>query len=243
MHDQLWLTALLNKYLAGVANAVLSAVHVHPAYPQAPITNYVAMQLLVFVLLILFFAIVRARLSVDNPGALQHVAESLNSFICEQSHEVIGHGYERYVGYLTVLGLFILVGCLIGLIPGFETATASPSVPLGCALVTWFYYHFQGIRLNGFGYIRNFIGPVWWLAPLMFVIEVCSHLARVLSLTIRLFANMFASDMVTLVFFTLFPLGIPIIFMLLHAGVALIQTYIFVLLATVYIGEAVAHEH
>jgi F-type H+-transporting ATPase subunit a len=77
----------------------------------------------------------------------------------------------------------------------------------------------------------------------MFVIEVCSHLARILSLTIRLFANMFASDMVTLVFLSLVPIGIPIIFMLLHAGVALIQTYIFVLLATVYIGEAVAHEH
>ena len=110
-------------------------------------------------------------------------------------------------------------------------------------LLTWFYYHFHGIRLNGFGYIKHFIGPVWWLAPLMLVIEIASHLARVLSLTIRLFANMFASDMVTLVFFTLFPIGIPIIFMLLHAGVALIQTYIFVLLATVYIGEAVAHEH
>jgi len=243
MPEQLWLTALLNKYLAGVANTILGVVHVRPENAQAPITNYVAMQLLVFVLLILFFTIVRARLSVDNPGPLQHVMESINSFIGNQSHEVIGHGYERYVGYLTVLGLFILIGCLIGLIPGFETATASPSVPLGCALVTWFYYHFQGIRMNGFGYIRNFIGPVWWLAPLMFVIEVCSHLARVLSLTIRLFANMFASDMVTLVFFTLFPIGIPVIFMLLHAGVAVIQTYIFVLLATVYIGEAVAHEH
>ncbi len=201
------------------------------------------MQMLVFVLLLLFFIVVRVRLSVDDPGALQHVVESINSFVSDQSHEVIGHDYERYVGYLTVLGLFILVGCLIGLVPGFETATATPSVPLGCALVTWFYYHFQGIRMNGFGYIRNFMGPVWWLAPLMFVIEVCSHLARILSLTIRLFANMFASDMVTLVFFTLFPIGIPIIFMLLHAGVAIIQTYIFVLLATVYIGEAVAHEH
>ena len=243
MPEQLWLTALLNRYFAGVANAILNAFHLHAAYPRAPITNYMAMQLLVFVLLVLFFAIVRARLSVDDPGALQHVIESINSFISEQSQEVIGHDYERYVRYLTVLGLFILVGCLIGLVPGFETATASPSVPLGCALVTWFYYHFQGIRKNGFGYVKNFLGPVWWLAPLMFVIEVCSHLARVLSLTIRLFANMFASDMVTLVFFTLFPIGIPIIFMLLHAGVAIIQTYIFVLLATVYIGEAVAHEH
>ncbi len=243
MHEQLWFTALLNKYFAGVANAILSAVHLPAADPSAPIPNWVAMQLLVFLLLVIFFLIVRARLSVENPGALQHTVEGLNAFVADQSHEVIGHGYERYVGYLTVLGMFILVGCFIGLVPGFETATATPSVPLGCALVTWFYYHFHGLRINGFSYIKHFLGPVWWLAPLMLVIETASHLARILSLTIRLFANMFASDMVTLVFFTLFPIGIPIIFMLLHAGVAIIQTYIFVLLATVYIGEAVAHEH
>jgi F-type H+-transporting ATPase subunit a len=84
---------------------------------------------------------------------------------------------------------------------------------------------------------------VWWLAPLMFVIESCSHLARILSLTIRLFANMFAGDMVTLVFFSLIPIGIPVIFMGLHIGVALIQTYIFMLLTMVYLGEAVAQEH
>jgi F-type H+-transporting ATPase subunit a len=243
MPEQLWFTALLNKYFAGVANAILGALHLSSPYPTAPIRNYVAMQILVCLILLFFFIIVRVRLSVENPGALQHTMESINAFVADQSHEVIGHEYERYVGYLTILGLFILVGCLIGLVPGFETATAAPSVPLGCALVTWCYYHMHGIRKNGFGYIRNFIGPVWWLAPLMFIIEVCSHLARILSLTIRLFANMFASDMVTLVFFTLFPIGIPIIFMLLHAGVAIIQTYIFVLLATVYIGEAVAHEH
>jgi len=243
MHEQLWFTALLNKYFAGVANAILNAIHLPAADPSAPILNWMAMQILVFLLLLVFFIWVRLRLSVDNPGPLQHTVEGLNSFVADQSHEVIGHGYERYVGYLTVLGMFILVGCLIGLVPGFETATATPSVPLGCALVTWFYYHFHGLRINGFGYIKHFMGPVWWLAPLMLVIETASHLARVLSLTIRLFANMFASDMVTLVFFTLFPIGIPIIFMLLHAGVAIIQTYIFVLLATVYIGEAVAHEH
>ncbi|MGA7463675.1 MAG: F0F1 ATP synthase subunit A [Candidatus Korobacteraceae bacterium] len=243
MPEQLWITALLNKHFAGVANAILSAVHVQPANPQAPITNYIAMQLLVFVLLLLFFLYVRMRLSVDSPGAMQHIAEVLNSFIGDQAHEVIGHGYERYVGYLTALFLFILINCLIGVIPGFETPTAIPSVPLGCALVTWFYYHFQGMRVNGFGYVKNFMGPVWWLAILMFPIEVFSHLARVLSLTIRLFANMFASDMVILVFFTLIPVFIPIVFILLHIGVALIQTYVFVLLATVYIGEAVAHEH
>ena len=243
MHEQLWFTALLNKYFAGAVVALLQALHLPVADPAAPIPNYVSMQILVCLILILLFIVVRARLSVDNPGGLQHSMEAINSFIADQSHEVIGHGYERYVGYLTVLGMFILVGCLIGLVPGFETATAAPSVPLGCALVTWFYYHFHGIRMNGFGYIKHFLGPVWWLAPLMFVIELASHLARVLSLTIRLFANMFASDMVTLVFFTLFPIGIPIVFMLLHGFVSLIQTYIFVLLATVYLGEAVAHEH
>jgi F-type H+-transporting ATPase subunit a len=243
MPEQLWITALLNKHLAGVANAVLAAVHVHAANPQAPITNYVAMQLLVFVLLILFFIVVRARLSVDDPGAMQHIVESLNSFVTDQAHEVIGHGYERYIGYLSALGLYILLNCIIGVIPGFETSTAIPSVPLGCALVTWFYYHFHGIRVNGFGYIKNFLGPAPFMAPLLFPIEIFSHLARILSLTIRLFANMFASDMVILVFFTLIPIVIPVPFILLHIAVAIIQAYVFVLLATVYIGEAVAHEH
>ena len=118
-----------------------------------------------------------------------------------------------------------------------------PVVPLGCAVVTWFYYQIQGFRANGLGYIKHFMGPVWWLAPLMFVIEVCSHLARMLSLTVRLYANMFAGDMVTLVFFSLVPIGVPVIFLALHFGVSLIQTLIFVLLPMVYIGEAVAHEH
>jgi F-type H+-transporting ATPase subunit a len=243
MPEQLWVTAFLNKYFAGVANAILGVFHLHSKYPQAPITNYVAMQLVVFVLLVAVFALVRSRLSVENPGNLQHVFESIDSMISQQGLEVIGHGYERYTNYLITLGIFILTCNLIGLIPGFEAPTAVPSVPLGCAVVTWIYYQMHGIRTNGPGYIKHFLGPVWWLAPLMFVIEVASHLARILSLTVRLFANMFAGDMVTLVFFSLFPLAIPVVFMLLHVGVSFIQTYIFVLLATVYIGEAVAHEH
>jgi F-type H+-transporting ATPase subunit a len=243
MHEQLWVTALLNKYFAGLVNTIFGVFHFHSSHPQAPITNYVAMQLVVFVFLVLVFILVRSRLSVENPGNLQHVFESINSMIDQQGQEVIGHGYERYTNYLVTLGIFILTCNLIGLIPGFEAPTAIPSVPLGCAVVTWIYYHMHGIRENGPAYIKNFLGPVWWLAPLMFVIEIASHFARILSLTVRLYANMFAGDMVTLVFFSLFPLAIPVVFMLLHVGVSFIQTYIFVLLATVYIGEAVAHEH
>jgi len=243
MPHQLWITALLNKYFAGVANAILGMFHLTAEHPQAPISNYVAMQLLVFALLVVCFIIVRARLSVDKPGVLQHMVEGIDGFVAQQGHEVIGHGYQQYTAYLTTLGIFILVCCLIGVIPGFESPTAIPSVPLGCALVTWFYYHWQGIRRNKFAYIKNFLGPEPFVAPLLFPIEIFSHLARILSLTIRLFANMFAGDMVTLVFLSLFPIAIPVVFLLLHIGVSFIQTYIFVLLATVYIGEAVAHEH
>jgi F-type H+-transporting ATPase subunit a len=157
--------------------------------------------------------------------------------------EIIGHHYHPYHPYLVTLGLFILSCNLIGMIPGFESPTAVPIVPLGCALLTWFYYHFQGLRTNGMGYFKHFMGPVWWLSPLMLPIEIFSHTARLLSLTVRLFANMFAGEMVTLVFFSLIPIGVPIIFEGLHVGVSLIQTYIFVILTCVYLGEATAHEH
>ncbi len=156
---------------------------------------------------------------------------------------MIGHGYERFVTFLTVLGLFILAMNLIGLIPGLETPTATPVVPLGLALCVWLYYQYHGIRANGPGYIKQFLGPVWWLAPLLLPIELISHLARILSLTVRLYANMFAGDLVTLAFFSLIPIGIPLIFMSLHLMVSLVQAYVFMLLATIYLGLAVSHEH
>ena len=223
---------------------MLQQMHVPVKYPDYPIPNFVAMQIFVCILIVLFFLLVRMRLSVEKPGGLQHLAEGVNTFIENQSEEIIGgHDYKTYTSYLVALGVFILISNLLGLVPGFEAPTAVPSVPLGCALVTWFFYHAHGIWKSGPGYIKHFLGPVWWLAPLMFVIEVCSHLARLLSLTVRLYANMFAGDMVTLIFFSLVPLAVPIVFMSLHIMVSVIQTYIFVLLATVYLGEATASEH
>jgi F-type H+-transporting ATPase subunit a len=242
MH-QLAFTHLLNRIFAGPVDAVLQLFGIHPKNPAQPIPDHVSMQVLVFLLLVAFFLIVRSRLSVDNPGGLQHMMEGIHGFVGNLGDEVIGHHYQPYQAYLVTLGIFILTCNLIGLVPGLESPTAVPVVPLGCALLTWFYYHYQGLKSNGGAYFKHFMGPVWWLAPLMFPIEVFSHLARVLSLTIRLFANMFAGEMVTLVFFSLIPIGIPIIFQGLHIGVALIQTYIFVLLACVYLGEATAHEH
>ena len=140
--------------------------------------------------------------------------------------------------------LFILLANLLGLLsPWLESPTASVAVPLGLALVTFVYYHYHGVRANGFAYIKQFLGPVWWLYPLLLPIEIISHFARILSLTVRLYANMFAGDLVTLAFFSLIPIGVPLVFLGLHLGVAIVQAYVFMLLAAIYLSLAVAHEH
>jgi F-type H+-transporting ATPase subunit a len=243
MPEQLWLTQILNHLLAGPVTAVLRAVHFEPKYPSAPISNSFAMELLVFTILLLLFFLLRSRLSVDSPGGLQHVFESVEGFVQGQSEEIIGHHSEGYTAFLATLCFFILLCNLIGVIPGFESPTAVPIVPLGCALCAFVYYQAQGFKHAGIAYLKHFAGPMPALAPLMIPIELISHLARVLSLTIRLFANMYAGDMVTLVFISLIPIGIPIIFLGLHIAVSLLQTYIFILLTTVYLQGAVSEEH
>ncbi|MGB7824636.1 MAG: F0F1 ATP synthase subunit A, partial [Candidatus Sulfotelmatobacter sp.] len=239
MPEQLWFTAILNRLLASPVTSLLRALHIEPRYPTAPISNSFAMEVLVFSFLLVLFFLVRSRLSVDRPGALQHAFEGVEGFIQGQSDEIIGHHSEGYTPFLAALGFFILFCNLIGVIPGFESPTAIPVVPLGCALCAFVYYQTQGFKHAGIGYLKHFLGPSdptmsifirLPLALLMLPIELISHLARVLSLTIRLFANMFAGDMVTLVFFSLVPLGVPILFLGLHIGVSLLQTYIFVLL-------------
>ena len=241
--EQLPFTALLNKYFGGIALALLQLLHVQPTYAKAPITNFVAMEVLVAVILLILFILVRTRLSVESPGGLQHVFEGLYGFIQNQSEEIIGHHSKGFTPFLMALGLFILLCNLLGLIPGFESPTATPAVPLGCAIASFVYYQLQGIRKHGGAYIKQFIGPMLALAPIMLPIELISHLARMLSLTVRLFANMFAGDLVTLVFFSLVPLGVPVLFMGLHIFVSFLQAYIFVLLVTVYLAGAVSEAH
>lgn len=244
MPQQLFFTSFLNSFLAGPVDRGLALLHITPAYAQAPITNTVAMEALVFLLLLAYFVAIRISLSVETPGAVQHIAEMTHEFVSGQGEQIIGHGYERFTNYLTVLLLFILICNLIGLLsPWFESPTANVTVPLGMALVTFVYYHYNGVRANGFGYIKQFLGPVWWLYPLLFPIEIISHFARVLSLTVRLYANMFAGDLLTMAFFSLVPIGIPLVFLGLHLGVAVIQAYVFAVLGAIYLGLAVAHEH
>jgi len=245
MQEQLWFTAILNHAFGKLVNAIMQALPpaFHPENPNAPFNNTVAMEILVVGLLIVFFLLIRSRLSVEKPGGLQHTAEMLDEFITDQSEGIIGHHSERYTPFLVSLFVFIFVSNLIGLIPTLESPTAVWASTLGCSVVAFFYYNAHGLREQGIAYFKQFLGPVWWLAPLMLPIEIVSHLARVMSLTIRLRANIFAGDMVTLTFFTLIPILVPVIFLGLHVAVSFLQAYIFTLLTTISLGLAVSHDH
>jgi F-type H+-transporting ATPase subunit a len=246
MEGQLWFTEVLNWAFGKPVNAILQALPAvfHPANPEAPIPNHVAMEVLVIGMLLVIFLVIRARLSVDKPGSLQHLAELANDFITNQSEEIIGPHSETFTPFLTALFWFILLSNLIGIIPSFDSPTGAIQITLGCAIVAFFYYNFYGVKTQGpIGYLKHFTGPVWYLAWLLLPIEIISHLARVMSLSVRLYANMFAGDAVTGAFFNLIPVGIPVIFMLLHVAVSFLQAYIFTLLTTIYLQGAVVHEH
>jgi len=241
---ELWITALFNQYLAGPANSILTLAGMPAADPAKPWANFVAMQFVVIAVLMVTFALLRPRLSMDRPGTMQHVFELVYGFLRGQTEEVIGREGPHYLYLVGTLFFFILFSNLIGIIPAFESPTMFPPVPLGCALLTFSYYNSMGFRVQGpVGYLKHFAGPVWWLSWLMFPIEIISHFARPLSLTIRLYANMFAGEQVTLVFLGIAPLGIPVIFMGLHTFVAFLQSYIFALLTMVYLQGAVEHAH
>ncbi len=240
----LWFTALLNRLFAGPVNALLQALHIRVTDPHEPIPNYLAMQVLVALIIVGVFVLLRLRLSWDRPGGLQHIFEVAVDLMKQQAEEVAGHHGKHFIPMVLTLGIFILFCNLIGLIPSLLSPTANIEVTLGCALVAFSYYHFEGARHQGvWKYIKHFGGPIWWLSPLMFPIEIVSHLGRPLSLSVRLFANIFAGDLITFIFFTLVPIGVPMIFLGLHTFVSFLQAYIFMLLTLVYLSGAVSEEH
>lgn len=237
--------------MGGVLLKLYHAIGIGPAEAAQKVTEInraLALELLVAAVLVAFFLIVRLTLSVERPNPVQQVAEMIHEVFGGLGEQVIGHGYERFQAFVTCVGLFILLNNLFGLLIGFSTKvvtpTSVPEVPLGIAVLTFIYYNFHGVRVQGpIGYLKHFAGPLWWLAPLMFPIEIVSHLARMMSLTIRLYANMFASDLLTLVWFSLIPVAVPTVFLGLHAAVSVIQAFVFMLLAMIYLSMAVAEEH
>jgi len=240
---ELWLTALLNKLIGGPLALLLIKLGFHPDTGH-PIPNQIAMELLVIALILIGALILRPRLSVENPGKFQQMMEVVVEFTENMTDEMIGPGGRRYVTLIGTLGIFVALCNLLGLIPTLGTATASIDVTLGCALVCFLYYNYHGFRQHGIvGYLKHLCGPMMAIAVLMFPIEVFSNAFRLLSLSVRLWANMLVGDLLEGIFTGLIPIVVPALFRALHIFVSLLQAYFFMILPAVYISMAVEEEH
>jgi len=253
MEHELWFTALLNKLFGGAVNALLAqlaGIHglewLRPTDPGPahPIPNYLAMEILVILVILVAALILRSRLSVENPGKFQHLMEVMVEFVQSTADEIIGHDGRRYVPLLGTLFLYVAVCNMIGLIPTLQTPTAAIQATLGLAVAAFLYYNYHGFRQHGvFGYAKHLWGPMLLIGIIMFPVEVVGNVGRLLSLSVRLYANMMVGDLLEQVFGGLVPVVVPVFFAALHIFVSLLQAYIFMLLPAIYLSLAVSEEH
>jgi F-type H+-transporting ATPase subunit a len=264
------LTQFVNRIFGPLALQLLHALHIQPENYDTPVPEYVVMSLVVLIVATVLALIVRSRLSVDRPGAAQQIAEGLLTNrlgfgIKDVLETNAGHHADQFIAFTGSISLFILMANLLGVVPAFRSPTGFSVVPLACAILTFLYFNWQGLRHHGpIGYTKHFAGPIWWLSWLIFPVELISTSARLLSLTVRLWANIFASDLIYMIFLGLLiepyawaaqktavlaiPFGIvaavvPLVFILLHIFVSIIQAYIFTVLPAIYIGTAVSEGH
>ncbi len=269
VEQPLWFTVYLNRLLAKPVLALLALLHIHPESTAYPIPNHIAMEVLAFLFAAVFFLWLKGRISVDRPGGTQQCMEALltNSMgvgVRDLLEDNVGHDANKYVAMLGSIGIFVLLNNLVSLVPTLESPTAQVSVPLGCAIVVFIYYNWTGIVKHGpLGHGKHFLGPVLAMAPIMLPIEIVSNLARLLSLTVRLWVNMLVSETLYILFLGLMlelsiflehlnkagyvgaviPLLGPIPFILLHIFVAVLQAFVFTILPVIYVAGAVAEEH
>ena len=173
---------------------------------------------------------------------IRNLFELILGFLSALAKDIIGHHYKKYLPLLTSCFLFILFMNLLGLIPGFLPPTQKMNITMGLALVIFLSTHYFGVRENGISYFKHFLGPVWWMAPIMLPIEIISHLARPMSLSLRLFGNITGDHAVVVGFTALIPILVPSVFMGLGLFVSFMQAFIFTVLSMIYISGAVAHE-
>ncbi|HQS66237.1 MAG TPA: F0F1 ATP synthase subunit A [Sulfuricurvum sp.] len=189
--------------------------------------------------------IILARMATANlrlvPTGTQNVLEAYLNGVLAMGTDVMGKTEaRRYLPLVATIGLFVGIANVIGVIPGFEAPSAFLDFTLALALVVFTYYNFEGIRRNGLiTYFKHFMGPVWWLAWLMFPIEIVSHISRIISLSFRLFGNVKGDDMFLMVLLMLAPWILPIVPFALLTFMAFLQAFIFMMLTYVYLGGAV----
>jgi len=253
-------TRLINWLFAKPALWLLGALRIQAGNPEYPIPNHIAMEFVVLLFSGIFFLWLKGRISADRPGAAQQCMEMLLTNplglgVNDMLNDMIGHDWQKFLPMVGGIGFFVLICNLVSLVPGFESPTAEKSVPLGCAIVVFLYYNWWGIRQHGaFRYSLQF---------LKLPIEIFSHLARLLSLTVRLFVNMFVSETLyaqflalTLALFIFLkamnplgyiaaaaPLVAPLAFIILHIFVGVVQAFVFTILPTIYLAGAVSEGH
>jgi F-type H+-transporting ATPase subunit a len=262
-------TKVVNAVLGKFVAALLALLHIKPENPQYPIPNHIAMELLVVGLAVLFFLWLKARIRGDRPGATQQVMEFLlvnpmGVGIKDLLDDIVGHGSDEHIPLIGTIALFIFFSNMLAVVPGLMSPTAAVTVPLGCAIVVFIYYNRFGLKKHGVGgYAKTLLGPVPAISPIMFIVETFSHFARLLSLTVRLWANMMVSELIFVSFLGLsvglftflghlnsagyvaavVPVGIPLALTFFHIFEAVLQAFIFTILSIVYLGLATAEEH
>ena len=242
LEHSLFIVEFINKILSKPLSSLFALVGIEVTNPEHLIPDYVVMCLIAAGLLILFFSLSSKKPQLI-PSKLQNVMELIIQFFENLLTDLIGKDGKRYLPLVGTIGLFILACNLMGLVPGFMSPTSKLNVTAGCALTVFIYYHWQGIKSQGFfKYLKHFMGPIPLLAPLMVPIEIISHFSRPLSLSMRLFGNIFAEELLILIMASIIPFLLPLPFMAIAIITAVVQAYVFVLLSCIYIAGAVAHE-
>ena len=177
------------------------------------------------------------------PNKVQNFMEVIVSAVKGLLLDTMGPHGMMFFPLIATLALFILTSNLIGLVPGFESPTANMNTNAAMALTVFFLTHIVGVKIHGFKYLKQFMGPVWWLTPLMLPIELVSHLSRPISLTMRLFGNIQGGHIVIWVLFALAPFLVPLPIIILKILISIIQTLVFCLLSMMYIAGAMEEAH
>lgn len=208
------------------------------------VPDHVIMALLVLAISLIVFPLASRRISHDNPSGFQQFLELIVGGLKGLLEEIIGHGAaSKYLYIIGAFACFIFISNIFGLFFFLQPPTANPNTTFGLGLTAFLYYNAQGIREQGLlHYLKHFAGPMPLLAPIMIPIEIIGHLARVLSLGMRLFGNIFGEHSATGIFMGMLPFVLPWPMMGLGIFGAFLQTFVFIMLTMVYIGGAVAAE-
>lgn len=240
LEHSLWIVEAFNRVFGPPVAALLGffGLKIDPFHA---VPDFLVMIIIVAVLVPLLLRPL-ARKPALVPTRRQTVAEMIVQMFTSVVVDAVGPEGRKYVPVIGGVGIFVFASNMIGLIPGLMSPTSKLNVTVGCALVVFFYYHAMGVKSQGLKYFKHFLGEVPAMAPLMLPIEIISHFSRPVSLSMRLFCNIFAEELLIVIMASIFPLLLPLPFMALSIFTSVIQAYVFVLLSCIYIAGAVAHE-